>query len=378
MQRPPTEVGYVTIKTQSVPLHTELPGRTVAALQSDVRPQVSGIILTRNFEEGSVVKAGQRLYQIDPAPYRAALHEAEANLKSAQASVVSTRLTDQRYAGLVKEKGVSQQDADDAHAAYLEAEANVALYKAQVETAQLDLTYTEVKAPITGRIGTSSVTPGALVTADQDTALATITALDPMYVDVSQSSAELLRLRKQMSAGELAKGSTDVSLTLEDGSTYDQEGTLKLSEVSVDTSTGSVLLRAEFPNPDGLLLPGMFVRETVEDAVANNAILAPQRGVTRDAKGEATAMVVGSDGKAEQRILTTDRTVGNQWLVTSGLKVGDKLIVDGLTNLQVGDAVKPVPYQSDDGGGSTATSTATTASGTQTGAGSDSKTEAAK
>ena len=340
--RGPVEVGTVTLKAQRVELPTELPGRTAASLASDVRPQVAGIVKARRFEEGAQVRAGQVLYEIDAAPYRAAYAQAQAALLNAQATLASTQAKDKRYAELASVEGVAKQDADDAHAAWLQAQASVAQMKAAAEAARINLDYTEVRAPISGRIGTSSVTPGALVTASQTTALATIRALDPIYVDLTQSSAELLQLRRSLAAGGLHAGSTAVTLKLEDGSTYAAKGQLKFAEVAVDAATGSVTLRAQFPNPDGVLLPGMYVRAQLDQAVDPQAILAPQQGITRDAKGNASALVVGADGKVQQRSANAARTIGDQWLITSGLGAGDRLIVQGSSKVRPGDTVKVV------------------------------------
>lgn len=346
--RGPVEVGTVTLKTQRVELPTELPGRTAASLSSDVRPQVAGIVTARRFEEGAQVRAGQVLYEIDPASYRAALAQSEAALLNAQATLASTQAKDKRYSELAAIEGVARQDADDAHAAWLQAQASVAQYKAAAEAARINVDYTTVRAPISGRIGTSSVTPGALVTASQTTALATIRALDPIYVDLTQSSAELLQLRRSLAAGGLHAGGTAVTLKLEDGSTYPLKGQLKFAEVAVDAATGSVTLRAQFPNPDGLLLPGMYVRAQLDQAVDPQAILAPQQGITRDAKGNATALVVGADGKVQQRTANAARTIGDQWLITSGLAAGDRLIVQGSGKVRPGDTVKVVDVSIDD------------------------------
>jgi membrane fusion protein, multidrug efflux system len=343
--QPTPEVGVVTLKTESVVLKTELAGRTAAASVAEVRPQVGGIIKARRFEEGSLVKAGQVLYDIDPASYRAARDEAAAALANAEATVASSKLKNERYAQLVKIEGVSQQDADDAHATYLQAVADVAQKKAALETARINLDYTQVRAPISGRIGTSTVTPGALVTASQTTALATIRALDPMYVDLTQSSAAMLRLRAQLGQGKLKAGGTDAHLVLEDGSTYARTGRLKFAEVAVDEATGSVTLRAEFPNPDGVLLPGMYVRAQLDEAVDSAAILAPQQGIARDPKGNATAMVVDAAGKVVQRTVVTERALGTAWRVTDGLVAGDRLIVEGLNKVRVGQHVTVVDVQ---------------------------------
>lgn len=340
------EVGVVTLRGQSVTLSSELTGRVNATMTSDVRPQVDGIIKQRLFTEGAEVKAGQVLYQIDPASYQASYDQAAAQLKNAQATVQSTRLKSQRYAALVKENGVSQQDADDAKAAYLAAVASVAQYQAALETARINLAYTQVRAPIAGRIGISLVTPGALVTASQSDALATIRALDPIYVDLTQSSAQLLKLRRQQAA--LQRGAvTPVAIKLEDGTPYAHAGKLELTEVAVDEATGSVTLRAVFPNPEHELLPGMYVHATVDNGVDPKAILALQQGITRNAKGEATALVVDEQNKVAQRTVSAERVVGSNWLIGSGLNEGDRLIVEGTSKVTIGAAVKPVEVSVD-------------------------------
>lgn len=346
-RRGPVEVGVATLKIEAVPLRAELSGRTVSSLESDVRPQVSGIVKARRFDEGAQVKAGQVLYELDPALYQAAVAQAEAALANAQAAVSSARAKTERYADLEKIEGVSKQDADEARVAYEQALATVAAQKAVAATARINLDLTFIKAPIAGRIGKSSVTPGALVTASQTTALATIRALDPIYVDLTQSSAALLQLRKSLAAGNLGAGSTDVSLKLEDGSDYASKGVLKFSEVAVDESTGTVTLRAQFPNPNGLLLPGMFVRAELNQAVATRGILAPQQGITRDAQGNATALVVDGTGHVQSRVATTARAIGDKWLVTQGLAAGDRVIVEGVNKVRVGDAVNVVEVRSD-------------------------------
>jgi membrane fusion protein (multidrug efflux system) len=343
----PPKVGYVVVEPQSTTLTTELPGRTNAFLTSDVRPQVNGIIKARLFVEGSNVRAGQILYQIDPAPYQAAYDQAKATLASAEAAETTDRLKAQRYAELVKINAVSKQDYDDALAADQQAQASVAQNKAALESARINLDYTHVKAPISGRIGRSAVTPGSLAVSGQTTALATIQALDPIYVDVNESADEVLRLKGEMASGKLdSAGSADarVKLILSDGTAYPLEGQLRFSEALVDTSTGSVTLRAVFPNPKALLLPGLFVRAELSEGVAPNAILAPQQAVSRDEKGQATVYVVDAQNKAQPRILTTTRAVGDKWLVTSGLNPGDHLIVDGLLMIHMtGQPVDPVP-----------------------------------
>ena len=340
-QRPP-EVGFVTLQAEPVVLQSELAGRTTPYLVSDVRPQVSGLIKSRRFEEGSEVKAGQVLYEIDPAPYEAAVAQAKAALANARAGVEAARLKDQRYSELLAIEGVSQQEADDARVAHQQAIATVAQMEASLASAQINLDYTKVRAPISGRIGKSTVTPGALVTANQETALATIRTLDPIYVDMTQSSAELLRLRRLIGEDGMKSGSARVRLKLEDGSEYPHVGTMKFAEVAVDTSTGSVTLRAEFPNPEGVLLPGMYVRAVLDRQVRTSAILAPQQGVTRDLKGNATALVLTPDNKVEQRTLVAERAIGDRWLITDGLAAGDRLIIEGTNKVRVGDAVTPV------------------------------------
>jgi len=346
-QSAPPEVGIVVVQPQRVALTTELPGRTSPHLIAEVRPQVSGIIQKRIFTEGSDVKAGQVLYQIDPATYQAAYASAKAALARAEASLASVRLKAERYKELVKIKAVSQQDYDDAYAALKQAEADVASSKAAVETARINLAYTKVTAPISGRIGRSTVTDGALVTGNQTAALATIQQLSSMYVDVTQSSAELLRLKQNLSSGLLKNSAATqarVNLVLEDGNAYPLPGTLKFSEVTVDQSTGSVTLRAVFPNPKQTLLPGMFVRAFLEEGINENAILVPQRGVTRNPKGEAMVMVVGAEEKVEPRVITVARTVGDSWLVSGGLKAGDRVILEGIQKARPGTPVKAVPF----------------------------------
>lgn len=345
-----TEVGVVTLKSQPVSVVSELTGRTSAALSAEVRPQVGGIIQKRLFKEGDLVKAGQPLYQIDAASYQAAWNEARAALQQAQALVKADCQKAQRYTRLVKENGVSQQDADDAQSTCAQDKASVEAKKAALETARINLDWTTVTAPISGRIGISSVTPGALVTASQDTALTTIRGLDTMYVDLTRSSVDLLRLRKQSLATN--SDTMSVSLILEDGTTYSEKGRLELTEVAVDESTGSVTLRAIFPNPQQQLLPGMFVRARVDEGVMEDAILAPQQGVTRDAKGNATALVVNKDNKVEQRTLETGETYGDKWLVLNGLHNGDRLIVEGSAKVTSGQTVKAVEVQANGGNAS--------------------------
>jgi membrane fusion protein, multidrug efflux system len=331
---PPPKVSVVTLQTQAVPITTELPGRVAALRTADVRPQVSGVILKRLFVEGQEVKAGQQLYQIDSAPYKAAYD-------SAVAAEASARALAGRYKPLAEANAVSQQDNDNAVASQLQAQA-------AVETARINLIYTRVLSPISGRIGRSLITEGALVTANQPAVLATVQQLDPMYVDVTQPSITLLRLRREADAGLLkqnAAGQTQVRVRLEDGSDYPHPGTLEFSEVTVDVGTGSVTLRALMPNPERLLLPGMFVRERIEEGVRQGAVLAPQQSVTHNQKGEPSALVVGPDNIVVLRPLQTDRAVGDQWLVTSGLKAGDRVIVEGLQLARPGAKVMPQEYR---------------------------------
>lgn len=328
----PAEVGVFTLQPSDVTLSSELPGRTTAFLIAEVRPQVGGILLKRQFEEGSEVKAGQILYQIDPAPYRSTLAHAEATLESA-------RLLFERYDRLIEKRAISQQDRDDARAQYLQA-------KADVETARIDLGYTRITAPISGRIGRSSVTQGALVTANQTEALATVRQLDPIYVDIVQPSTAILRLKEDMASGRLKTASEDqvpVSLTLENGKAYPHMGKLQFAEVSVDQGTGAVTLRAVFPNPDGTLLPGMFVRTQLQQGVRERALLVPQRGITRDSRGTATAFVIDDDNKVQLREVTIDRSIGGDWLINDGLEPGDQVILDGVQNAKPGAVVKPKP-----------------------------------
>ncbi|MEW6389076.1 MAG: efflux RND transporter periplasmic adaptor subunit [Pseudomonadota bacterium] len=339
----PTEVGYIVAQPQTVGLTTELSGRTSAFLVSDVRPQVGGVIKARLFEEGAIVRAGQSLYQIDPATYQATYNSAAASLAQAQAQALSAKLKADRYKALVESGAVSKQDNDDAQAAAAQTAAAVAVQKAALDTARINLNYTKVAAPITGRIGKSAVTPGALVTANQATALATVQDLSKIYVDLTQTSAELLKLKQQFASGKLGKtNSATVTLKLEDGSTYPTPGTLEFSDVTVDPGTGSVTLRAVFPNPNGVLLPGMYVRASLAQGVASGGILIPQGAVSRDPKGGATVMLVGAKGP-EPRPITLGQTVGDKWLVTSGLQPGDKVIVEGLQKVRPGAPIKAVP-----------------------------------
>ena len=336
---PKPSVDVVTLRAQPVKLTTELPGRTSPYRTAEVRPQVNGIILKRLFTEGDTVLAGQQLYQIDPAPYEASLASAQATLLHAQASVKTARSVVSRFRPLVAAFAVSRQDLDNAVGTLEQNEADVASARAAIKTAEINLAYTKVLSPITGRTGRSSVTEGALVTADQSTSLVTVTQLDPIYVDVNQPTATMLRLRREVASGQIETAGDNkvpVKLLLEDGSRYDRPGTLQFSEVTVDPGTGTVTMRAVFPNETGLLLPGMFVREELQEGIRQAGILAPQQGVTHNARGDATALVVGADGKVQSRILTTDRAIGNDWLVTMGLNPGDRLIVKGVQMVRPG------------------------------------------
>ena len=341
----PTEVGVVTIGASDAALMADLPGRTAAFRLAEVRPQVSGIIDKRLFTEGAEIKAGTRLYQIDAATYQAALTTAEAELARADANLAAAKAREARYKNLVGAKAISRQDYDDALATLGQSKAAVAAGKAAVQSAQINLRYTEVIAPISGVIGKSAVTEGALVSAGQAQVLASIQQLDPIYVDVSQSVNDLLALRRQLKAGTVAQAdSATVRLVLDDGSVYEHEGKLQFSEVSVNETTGTVVLRAVFPNPERMLLPGMFVRTQLEEGVHGNAILVPQRAVTRDRSGNATALVV-NNGAVELRALSVSRAVGNSWLVDEGLAVGDQVILEGLQRIRPGALVTAVPAQ---------------------------------
>ncbi|MDB5681843.1 MAG: efflux transporter periplasmic adaptor subunit [Sphingomonas bacterium] len=336
------EVGYVVVQPTAVPLITELAGRTNAFQTSEVRPQVSGIIRRRFFTEGSYVRKGQPLYQIDPSLYRAATNQASANLASAQAQAEAARVKASRYKPLAAEQAVAAQDYTDAAAAARAAGAAVDQNRAALDTARINLKFTTVPAPISGKVGRSLFTEGALVTTNQTDPLATITALDPIYVDIQQSSSDLLKLRRALANGGATPASAEVRLKLEDGSDYGFAGTVEFSEAMVDTATGTVTLRARFANPQGLLLPGMFVRASFAQATDPNAFLIPQTAVTRDAKGNAQVYLVGADNKAVVRPVATTRTVGANWVVTAGLKPGDKVITEGVGKVKPGQPVKPV------------------------------------
>ena len=340
---PPPEAGYVVLTPQAVPLDVELAGRTSAYETSEVRPEVSGLIKARRFAEGAIVQQGQTLYEIDPSLYRAAVNQAAANLANAEATREAAEALAARYKPLADIEAVSRQDYTNAVAAAKQAAAQVAQTRAALDTAKINLAFTRVPAPITGRIGRSLSTTGALVTTGQANPLTTIQRLDPIFVDVQQSSADLVALRRSMSAGGVTPASAAVRLILEDGSDYPLSGQLEFSEVTVDENTGTVTLRARFPNPSGLLLPGMYVRARLSQAIAQNVILVPQQAVSRDPRGEATVMLVGPNSKAMVRTISATRTVGDKWLATSGLKAGDRVIVEGLDRVKAGQTVRPVP-----------------------------------
>jgi len=338
---PPPRPAVTVVALHAAPLSmtTELPGRVTPYRVADVRPQVSGVVLKRMFKEGDVVSAGQQLYQIDPAPYEATLASARATLAHARASVTAAKLTVDRYQALVEAHAVSRQDYDNAVATLLQDQADVASGEAAVRSAEINLAYTKVYSPISGRTGRSAVTEGALVIAQQATSLVTVTQLDPVYVDLTQPSTTLLRLKRELAAGQMRRvegNKTPARLLLEDGTSYESSGTMQFSEVTVDQGTGSVTLRAIFPNPEGLLLPGMFVRATIEEGVREGAILAPQEGITHAPDGSATALVVGTDEKVEKRSVELDRALGDQWVVIRGLAAGDRLIVAGVQKVKPG------------------------------------------
>ncbi|EIV7251151.1 MULTISPECIES: multidrug efflux RND transporter periplasmic adaptor subunit AcrA [Klebsiella] len=344
------EVGIVTLKSAPLQITTELPGRTSAYRIAEVRPQVSGIILKRNFVEGSDIQAGVSLYQIDPATYQASYDSAKGDLAKAQAAANMDQLTVKRYQKLLGTKYISQQDYDTAVATAQQSNAAVVAAKAAVETARINLAYTKVTSPISGRIGKSAVTEGALVQNGQTTALATVQQLDPIYVDVTQSSNDFLRLKQELADGRLKQenGKAKVELVTNDGLKYPQAGTLEFSDVTVDQTTGSITLRAIFPNPDHTLLPGMFVRARLEEGVNPEALLVPQQGVTRTPRGDASVMVVGEGDKVEVRQVTASQAIGDKWLVTDGLKTGDRVIVTGLQKIKPGVQVKAQEVASDD------------------------------
>jgi membrane fusion protein (multidrug efflux system) len=344
---PPAEVGVITIQPHSVTLTRELPGRTSPIRVAEVRARVNGIVLKRLFQEGSDVKEGQPLFRIDAAPYQAQLESARAQIARAEATLASAKSLSERYEKLLQTNAVSKQEYDDAIAKAKAAQADLAAARAATKSASINVDYTEVKAPIAGRIGRSEVTEGAYVQQGQATLLATIQQLDKVYVDLSWSAPELLKLRRSLETGQLQGAKTDAKVTIifEDGREYSEQGTLQFADVTVDQTTGSISLRAIVPNPKGELLPGMFVRARIEEGVRNDALLVPQRAVTRDQQGNPVALVVGKDGKVERRQLATDRAVGDNWLITKGIAAGDQVVVEGIQKARPGSLVKPVPAQ---------------------------------
>ncbi|WP_267554031.1 efflux RND transporter periplasmic adaptor subunit [Rhizobium rhizogenes] len=347
------EISAVTLRPQSVAITAELPGRISANLVAEVRPQVGGIIRNRNFKEGSEVKAGDVLYEIDPASYQASYDSAAAALQRAQGAIPNAQARLDRYKGLSAQSAVSQQNTDDAQATLVQAQADVASAKAALETARINLDYTKIRAPISGRVDASTVTVGALVTAEQTTALTTIRQLDPINVDVTQSSTNLLKFRRAVEEGRLKTSGDNVSvhLTLEDGSQYQQTGRLEFSEAAVAETVGTINVRAIFPNPGRVLLPGMYVRATIQEGVAENSFLVPQRAVFRNSKGEPTAFFVNTDGKIQQRALTIQRSIGNSWLVAEGIAEGDRVVVEGSQRVRDGQEVNVASVTVDDATG---------------------------
>ena len=341
-QRGPTQVGFVVARPSAVPVQTELGGRTVAFESSEVRPQVNGLIRRRFFTEGSYVRQGQPLFQIDASLYQAAVNQAQANVASARATLEAAQVRANRYRPLAEMEAISKQEYTDAAAQARQARAAVAQNNAALQTARINLRYTSIPAPISGRIGRSLSTVGALVTANQADPLAVIQRLDPIYVDIQQSSADLTALRRSLSAGGAAAGSTQVRLKLEDGSDYGFTGTVQFSENLVNPGTGTVTLRARFPNPQGILLPGMFVQAFFTQAVDSSVFLVPQAALQRDIGGDAFVFIVGKGDKAERRKVVANRTFGNDWVVSAGLQAGDKIITQGTNNLKSGAAIRPV------------------------------------
>ena len=336
----PAEVGTYTINQQEIILQQELPGRTVIALSSEIRPQIGGIIESQLFTEGSSVKKDEVLYKVNASSYEATYNQAKAAYSNALANVKAAKLKDERYKELLKIDGVSKQEYEDANVAYLQVLANVEEKKAAMQSAKINLEYTQIKSPISGHIGISSVSKGALVTANQTTALATVRSLDPIYVDFTQSSVEMLKLKKLLQQKDIKAANTTVTLKLEDDSTYENLGELKLQELAVDEMTGSVTLRAEFPNAQNTLLPGMYVKIIINEAVSTKAILVPQQGVSFDEKGNATAMIVNKNNEVERRVITIDRTIKDYWLIKEGLTVGEHLIIEGLNKVKTGDKIE--------------------------------------
>ncbi len=335
-------VSVLTVQPQRLVLSTELPGRITAAVSAEVRPQVSGLVKQRSFTEGATVKAGQLLYVIDPAAYQAAVASAEATLTRAEATRDSARLRAARQRELAQLQAVSRQDAEDAEAALKQAEAEVSSARAALQTQRINLDYTRVTAPVGGRIGRSAVTPGALVTANQGQALATIQQLDPVYLDVTQASSEMLALKRSLASGALKNGAAKVAIKLEDGSTYAESGLLEFSEAQVDAATGSVTLRVRVPNPRGELLPGMYARAVVQQGVVEQALLVPQRALERDAAGQARVAVVGDDGRLHRQPVSAARAIGDRWLITEGVKPGERVAVEGQQKVANGSTVRVI------------------------------------
>ena len=338
-EKKPAEVGTYIINQQEITLQQELPGRTVIALSSEIRPQIGGIIDSQLFKEGSSVKKGDVLYKVNSLSYEATYNQAKAAYSNALANVKAAKLKDERYKELLKIDGVSKQEYEDANVAYLQVLANVEEKKAAIQSAKINLNYTQITSPITGHIGISSVTEGALVTANQTTALATVRSLDPIYVDFTQSSVDMLKLKKLLEQKDMKAASASVSLKLEDNSIYENKGELKLQELAVDEMTGSVTLRAQFPNSKNILLPGMYVNIIINEAVSTKAILVPQQGVSFDEKGNATAMIVNKNNEVERRVIIIDRTMEDFWLIKEGFTVGEHLIVEGLNKVKTGDKI---------------------------------------
>ncbi|KLV07319.1 hemolysin D [Photobacterium aquae] len=341
-QAPQYDIGYMIVESRPVELKDEMPGRTLASYEAEVRPQVGGIILRQLFEEGTMVQKGQPLYQIDPAPFQLALDQAQSDLRKAQANQSTARNRADRYRRLVKERAVSRQDFDDAVATYQEAQSDVTSARAAVENAKINLNYTKVYAPINGRAGRSTVTAGALVTANQASPLVTVQTYDPMYVDLTASSAELLQFRRELAAGQFTRTqaeSKNITLFLEDGTAYDRRGSILFSDINIDQTTGSFVLRVSFPNPDQILLPGMFVRASLPRGIVDNAILIPAKALSRTPKGSAQLSVITADNKVELRTVETSRMVNNEWLITKGIKAGEKVIVEGLQFVRPGSPV---------------------------------------
>ena len=338
-EKKPAEVGTYIINQQEITLQQELPGRTVIALSSEIRPQIGGIIDSQLFKEGSSVKKGDVLYKVNSLSYEATYNQTKAAYSNALANVKAAKLKDERYKELLKIDGVSKQEYEDANVAYLQVLANVEEKKAAIQSAKINLNYTQITSPITGHIGISSVTEGALVTANQTTALATVRSLDPIYVDFTQSSVDMLKLKKLLEQKDMKAASASVSLKLEDNSIYENKGELKLQELAVDEMTGSVTLRAQFPNSKNILLPGMYVNIIINEAVSTKAILVPQQGVSFDEKGNATAMIVNKNNEVERRVIIIDRTMEDFWLIKEGFTVGEHLIVEGLNKVKTGDKI---------------------------------------